>query len=50
MIPAAPASLVVEHLSHRYAGASRAALDDVGFVVAPGERLGLLGPNDAGVP
>ncbi len=48
MIPAAPASLVVEHLSHRYAGASRAALDDVGFVVAPGERLGLLGPNGAG--
>jgi len=44
----APASLVVERLTYRYAAATRAALDDVSFTVAPGERLGLLGPNGAG--
>lgn len=44
----APASLVVERLTYRYAAATRVALDDVSFTVAPGERLGLLGPNGAG--
>jgi ABC-2 type transport system ATP-binding protein len=44
----APASLAVDHLSHRYPGAPAPALRDVSFRVAPGERVGLLGPNGAG--
>lgn len=48
MISSAPASLVVEHLTHRYSAAARPALDDVGFRVEPGQRVGLLGPNGAG--
>ena len=35
-----------EHLSKRYA--SLTAVDDVSFVVQPGEVLGFLGPNGAG--
>ncbi len=45
-VPAA--SVRIEHLTHWYPGAVRPALDDVGFVVEPGMRLGLLGPNGAG--
>jgi ABC-2 type transport system ATP-binding protein len=48
MSASAPASLVVDRLTYRYAAATRAALDDVSLSVAPGERLGLLGPNGAG--
>jgi ABC-2 type transport system ATP-binding protein len=44
----ATASIVVEGLSHRYPQAARLALDDVGFSVPAGQRLGLLGPNGAG--
>ncbi|MDC0667569.1 ABC transporter ATP-binding protein [Nannocystis radixulma] len=44
----APASLAVDHLSHRYPGAAAPALRDVSFRVAPGQRVGLLGPNGAG--
>ncbi len=47
-MPRPPASLHIEHLSHRYPAASRVALDDVGLQIAPGERVGLLGPNGAG--
>ncbi len=43
-----PASLEIAALSHRYPGASVAALAGVGFRVQPGERVGLLGPNGAG--
>src|SRR5688500_8500140 len=35
-----------EHLSKRYNGLT--AVDDVSFVVRPGEVLGFLGPNGAG--
>jgi ABC-2 type transport system ATP-binding protein len=42
------ASVRIEHVSHRYPGARRLALDDVGFDVEPGQRVGLLGPNGAG--
>lgn len=42
---AAPA-LEVRSLSHRYG--DRQALDDVSFAVAPGEILGILGPNGGG--
>jgi ABC-2 type transport system ATP-binding protein len=42
-----PVSAVeVERLRHRYG--ERVALDDVSFVVAPGEIFGLLGPNGGG--
>lgn len=44
----APASLAVDHLSHRYPGAAAPALRDVTFHVAAGQRVGLLGPNGAG--
>ena len=40
--------LSVEHLSHRYAGAADAALDDVSLTASRGSVLGLLGPNGAG--
>ncbi|MFA3877750.1 energy-coupling factor ABC transporter ATP-binding protein [Streptomyces sp. MMCC 100] len=43
----APA-LAVSGLSVRYEGADRRALDEVGFEVAPGEILGILGPTGAG--
>jgi ABC-2 type transport system ATP-binding protein len=36
----------VDRLRHRYG--DRVALDDVSFVVAPGEIFGLLGPNGGG--
>ncbi len=48
MSPRAPASLRIEHLTHRYPGAARAALDDVACAIAAGQRVGLLGPNGAG--
>ncbi|MGC5344393.1 energy-coupling factor ABC transporter ATP-binding protein [Streptomyces sp. DT24] len=43
----APA-LSVSGLTVRYEGADRRALDEVGFDVAPGEVLGILGPTGAG--
>jgi energy-coupling factor transporter ATP-binding protein EcfA2 len=43
----APA-LAVSGLTVRYEGAGRRALDEVGFEVAPGEILGILGPTGAG--
>lgn len=50
--PAASASGVAAvewtGVSHRYAGAETAALEGVTLRVAPGERLGILGPNGGG--
>lgn len=40
--------LRVEHLTFRYDGASRPALDDVSFVLEPGQKLGLVGPVGSG--
>ena len=40
--------LAFEHVSHRYAGAANAALDDVSLTAQRGSVLGLLGPNGAG--
>ena len=40
--------LAIEQLSHRYRGASVAALDGVSLEAARGRVLGLLGPNGAG--
>ncbi|MFC8567886.1 energy-coupling factor ABC transporter ATP-binding protein [Streptomyces sp. NPDC057245] len=42
------AALAVSGLTVRYEGADRRALDEVGFEVAPGEVLGILGPTGAG--
>ena len=42
------ASVHIANVSHRYPGARRLALQDVGFTVEPGQRVGLLGPNGAG--
>lgn len=44
--PAAGAILAVEHLSKRFGGL--VAVDDVSFVVRPGEIFALIGPNGAG--
>ncbi len=41
-----PHLLEVNHLTKRYG--ERAAVDDLSFVVGPGEAYGLLGPNGAG--
>jgi len=43
---AAAPVLRCEHLTKRFG--DRVAVDDVGFVVGPGETYGLLGPNGAG--
>ena len=40
-------ALEVRHLSYRYPD-GRQALDDISFVLNPGECLGLIGPNGAG--
>jgi ABC-2 type transport system ATP-binding protein len=40
--------VVVHGLTHRYPGAGRPALHEVGFRLEAGQRLGLLGPNGAG--
>src|ERR1700680_1612706 len=42
----APPLLEVEGLSKRFGGF--VALDAIGLVVMPGERLGLIGPNGSG--
>ena len=41
-------TLVVEHLSRRFAGAERPAVDDVSFTVATGEVLALVGASGSG--
>ncbi|HEY1697135.1 MAG TPA: ATP-binding cassette domain-containing protein [Polyangiaceae bacterium] len=38
----------VSHLSRRYGGQPRPAVDDVSFTIGPGEVVGFLGPNGAG--
>ena len=43
-----PPSLRVTRLAKRFAGADRAAVDDLSFTVAAGEFYALLGPNGAG--
>ena len=40
-------ALITQHLSHVYAD-GRKALDDVSFVVEPGESVAIVGPNGAG--
>ena len=40
--------VVVEHLTKRYRGAQRNAVDDISFGVRRGEFFALLGPNGAG--
>ncbi|RYG38534.1 MAG: ABC transporter ATP-binding protein [Burkholderiales bacterium] len=46
--PDAQDGLRVEHLSFRYPGASRPALEDVSFHLPPGRHLGLVGRNGSG--
>jgi putative spermidine/putrescine transport system ATP-binding protein len=41
-------TLSVEHLSRRFAGADRAAVDDISFSVGPGEVLALVGASGSG--
>lgn len=40
--------VIVRELTHRYAGAERAALESVDLTVRRGSTFGLLGPNGAG--
>ncbi len=40
--------LVFQNVSFTYAGTSRAALEEVGFSVRPGETVGIIGPTGAG--
>lgn len=42
----ADASLSVEHVGKKFAGLT--ALEDVDFILSPGEVVGLIGPNGAG--
>jgi ATP-binding cassette, subfamily B, bacterial len=46
--PTGPVSIEIRNLSYRYPGADRAALEQVSFVVQPGELVVLAGPNGAG--
>jgi sulfate-transporting ATPase len=41
-----PATLSIEHLTVRFGAVT--AVDDVSFIVTPGEVVGLIGPNGAG--
>jgi len=43
-----PPIIEVLHLTKRYRGADRDAVEDVSFVVEPGQFFALLGPNGAG--
>jgi ATP-binding cassette subfamily B protein len=45
---ASPPEVVFEHVSFRYPGSERAALEDVSFRIAPGETVALVGVNGAG--
>ena len=45
--PAEP-SIAFENVAFRYPGARRAAHRDLTFAVAPGERIGLVGPSGSG--
>jgi ATP-binding cassette subfamily B protein len=40
--------LAAHHVSFRYEGAERMALDDISITVQPGEKLALVGPTGAG--
>ena len=44
----ASGAVVFDHVSFRYPGQPRNALDEVSFAVAPGETLALVGPSGAG--
>src|SRR2546423_11471197 len=41
-------ALEVDHLTVRYEGAERPAVDDVSFALAPGQMVMLIGPNGSG--
>lgn len=47
-MPDAADFIVVDHVSHRYAGGERDALSDVSLRVPRASTFGLLGPNGAG--
>ena len=47
-IDEAPPAIVFDHVSFRYPGSERAALEDVCLTIAPGETIALVGPNGAG--
>lgn len=38
----------IKHLTHRYAGAEKNAVDDISFTIEKGEIFGFLGPSGAG--
>src|SRR5262245_34272593 len=40
--------IVIERLTHRYAGSEAAALDGIDLRIEAGSTFGLLGPNGAG--
>ncbi len=38
----------IKHLTHRYLGADKNALEDITFTIEKGEIFGFLGPSGAG--
>ena len=47
-VPRRPFSVEFRHVSYRYPQGEKKVLDDVSFVVAPGEKIALVGINGAG--